>query len=186
MKKQKIKTPKAPKKTVTKRWKFKKTFKLKALRLGKPNWLAIFLMAVLLIGSMSHFSEDVFSYVGAREARRELANEVEEMIRYNVAREDFDLSNVEHITDSIDQHVQNLSEDTDLGEYFAKNDLTEKGRKVNSLTVDSIILGWFVGMAYLAAQAVCVVNWLYEYCKKPKNNKIEQVEELSKTDDSVV
>ena len=174
------------KKNVSKSEKPKKKFKLKDLLQSKPNWVAILLMLVLLIGGMSHYSEDVFAYTGAMEARRELVKGVKQQILYGVTREDFSLSCVEPTLQSIDQAVQNLGDETDLGEYFAKNDLTEKGRKVNAVAVNSIILSWWVEMLYLAVQFVRVVGWLDKGNKKHKDAKPGQEGKVSDHDGSAV
>lgn len=137
---------------------------------GKPNWFAALLVAVLLVGGWSYLGGDLSFYCMACHERAELAKRAENAILDAAGTTHIDLGMVEAEADKVNHKIQTLADKTDLGEYFATNDLSTEGREVNKGVMYTIFAMFAAGAIYLLMQVIHVVIFIVKACGKRNNN----------------
>lgn len=134
----------------------------------KPNWTATILV-ILILGIMyCYFGGDLSVYSQAARDRTELSEQAAMAVLYETG---LDMKTIEEEMQGINQKIQKLSDSTDLGEYFAVNDLTTEGRKTNAniMTVTVAIIAIFV--AYIILNFLRTFWWAANGRKKETNGK---------------
>lgn len=137
---------------------------------GKPNWVATLLVAVLLIGGWYYLGDDVSLFAEAYRERAALAEMAEDAVRYSAGTTHIDLEKVKEEARAIEAKVQTLTDKTDIGEYFAANDLTDEGRDTNSMVLWGIFAIFAGGVMYLLTQVIHVMVCIVKACGKKKHN----------------
>ena len=147
---------------------------------GKPNRVAIFLVAVLLVdillgaallaGGYYYMGGDLFNYYEACQERAVLAESAEKAILNAADTTPIDLGGVKKEAEKVDNKIQTLAEKTDLGEYLAMEDLTTEGREHNKVVMYSIFAMFVVGVLYLLMQLGIVVVFIAKACGKNTNS----------------
>ena len=137
---------------------------------GKPNWVATLLVAVLLVVGCCYLGGDLILYHEACQERAVLAESAEKAILYRSGTTPIDLGKVEEKAEEINNKVQTLADKTDLGEYFAANDLSAEGRDVNKVVLYTSFTIFAVGVMYVLMQVIHVVALIAKACGKKKNH----------------
>lgn len=150
----------------------------------KTNWVAILMVAVLLVdillgtallaGGYYYLGGDLSTYYEACQERAVLAEGAEKEILYRgTSTTPIDLGKMEEKAEEINNKVQTLADRTDLGEHLAENDLTAEGRDDNKVVMYSIFAMFVVGVIYLLMQLSIVVVFIAKACGKKKNNSYQ-------------
>jgi len=121
---------------------------------SRINVLAVILAVIILFGIV-YVWEDMSLYHATMQLREDYAEQVVETI---VKGTEIDPASEKSFNETIQENLQTLSESTDLGEYFAKNDLTSEGRVSNEMIMGAIIV-----LALFIA-AVIIVNVFILFC----------------------
>ena len=131
----------------------------------KPNWVALFLAVMILVGGVFYIGDDVVTYGKAQLELRKLGVTTNQAIIYGRGAQELDLSDVEQQVRIINAEVQTLSGKTDLGEVFAENHLTPKGRETNMWWLVAIIAVTAIFAVYVLCQVVCIIGFLFHLGK---------------------
>ena len=153
----------------------------KRMRERKNNWVAILMVAVLLVdillgaallaGGYYYLGGDLSTYYEACQERAVLAECAEKAILNAADTTPIDLDRVKKEAEEVDNKIQTLAEKTDLGEYLAMEDLTTEGREHNKVVMYSIFAMFVVGVLYLLMQLGIVVVFIAKSCSKDNNSK---------------
>lgn len=138
---------------------------------GKPNLVATLLVVVFMFGGWYYLWEDLSLYSEAWYERAVLAENAEQAILYSAGTASIDLDKMEEEAEAINEKIQTLADKTDIGEYFAANDLTAEGRDTNKIVACGIYAIFAAGVIYLMMQVIHVVVFIAKSCSKDDNSK---------------
>ena len=139
----------------------------------KPNWTATILVIFILGVIYCYFGGDLGEYNQAAMDRAELAKQAEQAVLFETG---LDMRAIEEKMQEINQRVQNLNDSTDLGEYFAENDLTVEGRKTNEMVRNLITVSVVALVAYVVLNFIRVFWWAASNRKSLDSGKFSKVD----------
>lgn len=141
----------------------------------KPNWTATILVILILGIIYCYFGGDLLTYGGAAKDRDNLAEQAAQAVLYETG---VDMKTIEEEMQKINQRIQKLSNSTDLGEYFAANDLIAEGRKTNIVIMDAIVVMITIFATYIILN-VFRTAWLLAKGRKKEIHGKYQCEEIT-------
>lgn len=122
----------------------------------KPNWTATILVILILGIIYCYFGGDLTAYNQAARERAELAKQAEQSVLFETG---LNMEEIDEKKQEINQKIQELKDGTDLGEYFAENDMTAEGRKTNAIVRTAIIASVSIFIAYVFLNVIRTFWW---------------------------
>ena len=142
----------------------------------KPNWMAMFLVVVILAVVYCYFGNDLVVFNQANTDRNALAEATAQQIMFNG---ELDMQSIQNEMDRINTSIQELEASTDLGEFFAINDLTAEGRQINTRVNNLAIAMIVILVMYLVLNFVRAIWWI---ARGMNRTKAAQNGKFQKTD----
>ena len=134
----------------------KRNIKLSNPITRKPNWMAAFLVIVILAVVYCYFGNDLAVFNQANTDRNALADATAQQVMFNG---ELNMQAIQNEMDRINTSIQALEASTDLGEFFARNDLTAEGRQINTRVSFATSVMIVVMVLYLVLNFVRAIWW---------------------------